>query len=440
VYQSTRSGRRWLIGVAAASALVTALAGCSSGTGTSNTSSSPKNFTFLGVNENTTIAAVLTSLSKNECAPENKALPLKLNKQAQATLDQQLQLLAGQKALPVAFASPNSPALTEKLFKAGDIVDFDSSAASDIAKDIVPAAKSTVGALYKGKTIVLPTELNIEGIWYNKSILEKNNISVPSSWSQLVDAFGTLKAAGVQPISNAGKGGDGWGVTRWVGAYLFRELGPDALSKVADGSAKLTDPDYVKAADAIAALGKAGDFGPSPTSIDYATALNTFLTGKAGFIYMGSWAVSDFNKPDENKIGADNIGFMPFPDVAGGQGSADQTPANAGLTVAISASAYKGSSKVRDWVKCIADNYGTVALQDHGQVTGFTVAGDVKVSALTKLVQDQIAKTKTSVQWFEALFPAAATTASQNNGGLLGSGQSTGEQFMQTVSAGLANG
>lgn len=425
-----------MIGVAGAVALAASLSACSSST---NASADPKNFTYLAINENTTIPAVLTSLSTNQCKAENTALPLKINKQAQATLDQQLQLLAGQKALPTAFSSPQSPDLAKKLFKAGDILDFDSAAAKGVAADIVPAAKSSITALY-GNSIVLPTELNIEGIWYNKAILAKNNIAVPATWDQLVSAFATLKSAGVQPISNAGKGGDGWGVTRWVGNYIFRSMGPDALSAVADGKAKLTDDKYVKAADAIASLGKNGDFGASPTSIDYATALNTFLTGKAGFIYMGSWAVSSFDDPKQNTTGADNIGFLPFPTVAGGVGTAEQTPANVGTTIVVSASAYKGSEKVRNWVQCIADNYGTVALKDKGQVTGLKVDSGVKVSALTTLVQTQITDAKSSVQWFEALFPAAGTTASQNNGGLLGSGQSTGNSFMQTVQASLGNG
>lgn len=438
MFKPTRSRRRLIIAIAGAGALAVSLAACSS-SGSTSSANAPKSFSFLAINENTTIPSVLTEVSTNECKAENKALPLKITKQPQANLDQQLTLLAGQKALPVAFVSPGAPSLTEKLYKSGDIVNFDKTAKT-AAADIVPAADSSVKALYNGETIVLPTELNIEGIWYNNAILKKNGISVPTDWSSLVDAFNKLKAAGVQPISNAGKGGDGWGVTRWVGAYIFRSLGADALTKVANGSAKLMDPNYVKAANAIGDLGKAGDFGPSPQSVDYATALNTFLTGGAGFIYMGSWAVSNFNDPTADKIGSTNIGFLPFPSVSGGKGAADQTPANVGTTISVSASAYKSSPKVQNWVNCIAANYGTVALSKNSQVTGLKVASGLSVSPLTKLVQSQIKDTKTSVQWFEALFSAGATTTSQNNGGLLGSGQSTGTQFMQTVSASLANG
>ncbi len=309
--------------------------------------------------------------------------------------------------------------------------------ATSVSEGVQPAASSVIKSLYDGKQLVLPTELNIEGIWYNKKLLQDNGITVPATWEDLVAAFAKLQAAGVQPISQAGKGGDGWGVTRWVGNYLLRSQGPDALKKVADGSAKLTDPQYVAAADAIANLGKAGYFGKSPTSIDYNTALNTFLTGKAAFIYMGSWALSDFNDATKDKVGADNIGFMKFPAVAGGVGTADQMPANVGTAVAISKKAYEKDPKTQAWVKCIVANYGTVALRDSSQITGFKTDASVEVPALTKQIQTEIAGVQSSVLWFEGYFSAKATTVSQSNGGLLGGGQLTGEKFMQTVSTNL---
>jgi raffinose/stachyose/melibiose transport system substrate-binding protein len=432
-------------GVVGVSALTLVLSACSSGsTGTDSASGgsgkTAANLNFLGINENKTIEATLTTLSKNECKAENTAQPLKVSKQAQGTLDQQLQLLAGQGALPQLFIAANAPSLTQQLAQQGSVQDV--TAAMDklgVSGNVLPAATSVVENLYGGKDLVLPTELNIEGIWYNKKILSDNGIPVPTTWSGLTDAFAKLKSAGIQPVSQAGKGGDGWGVTRWVGDYLARDLGPTALQDVRDGKAKLTDAQYVAAANAVADLGKKGYFGASPTSIDYTTALNTFLTGKAAFIYMGSWAVSDFTSTTENKIGVDNVGFMHFPTVDGGKGTADQMPANVGTAVAISSKDFASDTATQAWVACIVKNYGTVALRDSGQVTGFKVDSGVTVSPLSKLVQDEITNTTTSVLWFEAYFSAKATTTSQNNGGLLASGQLSGSDFMTQVQADLAS-
>ena len=97
----------------------------------------------------------------------------------------------------------------------------------------------------------------------------------------------TLKAAGVQPFSAAGK--DGWPVTRLVGNYIFRDLGPDALQKVADGEAKLTDPEYVDGGRCRrrARQGRLLRRRASARSTT-TTAMNQFLTGRCA--RSSTWA------------------------------------------------------------------------------------------------------------------------------------------------------
>jgi raffinose/stachyose/melibiose transport system substrate-binding protein len=301
---------------------------------------------------------------------------------------------------------------------------------------IQPAAVKTVQNLY-GRFNVMPYQFNIEGIWYNKKLFADQGIAVPTTYDELVAAAAKFKGAGVTPFSASGKAG--WPITRLVSGYLYRDLGPDALQAVADGKAKLTDPAYVKAAQAIADLGKAGFFGEGVGSIDYDTAVQQFLTGKAAMFYMGSWALGDFNDAAKNKIGADNVGFMPFPAVSGGKGTADQIPANVGLPVAVSAKKY--NAKVGDWLSCVTKNYGAAALKDQGAISGFKPVGDTgTLPPLTKLVQDTITKTTTSTLWFEALFNTKATQTSQTNAAPLVTGSITAQDFMKKVQSDLDNG
>ena len=423
-----------MVALAGAGALV--LTGCSAGGGGSEGSGDgASEFTYLSLTENTAVADILTGLSTGACKAENDALPLKITNQPQASFDQQLQLLAGQDALPTIFAAGNTPQLAKDLNDNGQLLDiqstFDDLGVSD---DLLPAATSTIESLY-GSVIALPTEFNVEGLWYNKQILEQNGITPPTTWDELTDAAATLKAAGVQPFSASGE--QGWPLTRLVGNYLFRTIGPDALQKVADGDAKLTDPEYVEAAAAVAELGSEGYFGEGVGSIDYDTSLNTFTTGKAAFLYMGSWALSAFNA-DTNEIGADNIGFVAFPDVAGGEGSNAQLAANVGVPIAVSKKAY--NDEVGAWLSCIADNYGAASLGDQGVLSGFTVNDDaVEVPPLTAELRTTIDESSDSVLWFEALFDAQATTTSQTNAAQLVTGAITPEQFMELVQADLGN-
>ncbi|WP_394552051.1 ABC transporter substrate-binding protein [Agromyces sp. MMS24-JH15] len=414
-----------------------ALTGCSGSGSGGGEVTAPDKFSYLSFAENTSIQETLGALSEGECSAENEALPLDVTTQPQASYDQQLQLLAGQNALPVLFASGNTPQVAKDLQKGGKLVDVEQALEDlDLSDAIIPAAKSTIDALYDGEQYVLPTEFNVEGIWYNKQLFADNGIEVPATWDELVAAADELNAAGVIPFSADGQ--DGWPLTRLVGNYIYRSLGPDALQKVADGDAKLTDPEYVEAATAVAELGEKGYFGPSVTSIDYMTAVNQFLTGQAGMFYMGSWVLANFNDPAQNQIGVENIGFIPFPEVEGGAGSSDQLAANVGVPLALSKASY--SDDVASWLGCFAENFGSNSLENQGVITGFKVSTPVEdLPPLTQTVQEQIDATTQSVLWFEALFNAKAATTSQTNASQLVTGAISPEDFMETVQADLGN-
>ena len=405
------------------------LVGCAAGAPTNGAGGSAK-FDYLGADTNTQIATVLNLMAENECATENKAQPLSVETTPGTTVDQKLQLLAGQNALPAISTASGTPSLMAEFVKAKKIVNI-TEALGDESDNIIPGAQSIIEKLYGGTdAYVLPTEFNIEGIWYNKQIFAENGVDVPTTWDGLVDAVETLDAAGVQPISADGK--DGWPITRLIGNYIFRDLGADALQAVKDGDAKLTDADYVEAADAVAELGDKGAFGPAVGSVDYNGMLNTFLTGGAAMMYNGSWALTNFNDKAQNTIGLENIEYMPFPAVTGGAGSIDDTPANIGIPVMLGQSSY--GTNTQAWIKCFAANYGDLALANGGVVSGFKVT-DVPsdLPELTKVVQAKVAATTTATLRFEALFSAKATTISQQNAALLATGSVSGEDFMKMV-------
>lgn len=415
--------------IAGASAL--ALTACGGGGGSSAGTDSLSLFVNV---ENTEVPAILETLAGDACAAEGETLPLDVETVPQSNLDQQLQLKAGQGDLPVFFSAGNAPALTKTLADSGNVADFDKLLTDlDVIDNIEPAAISTIENLYGGFR-ALPFEYNIEGIWYNKQIFAEQGIEEPQTFDDLVAAADTLDAAGIQPFSASGE--QGWPITRLISSYLFRDLGPDALQKVADGDAKLTDPEYVAAAQAIAGLGTKGYFGQGVGSIDMATSENQFLNGSAAMFYMGSWFLSSANDPEVNRIGAENVGFMPFPGVEGGKGDRSQLAANVGLPITMNAKAVNDDTEA--WLSCITENYGSVALEQENRVSGFALNTEVTdVPPLTQMVQEQVADTETTVLWFEALFSAEATTTSQRNAAPLVSGSISAEDFMSMVQSDL---
>lgn len=412
------------------------LAGCSGGGGGGG-GENPTSFEFLKNAENTTTEPVLDALASGACEAENEALPLEVNSIPQAELDAQVQLLATQDGLPPMFSAGGNPAEGAKLADAGYLVDFDEALTELGVRDkIAEGAVSTIEKLYGGEFTFLPYQYNIEGIFYNKAVFAENGWEVPETWDDLLAVAAEAQAAGLTPFAASGE--QGWPLTRLVSGYLFRTLGADALQKVADGEAKLTDPEYVEAAAAIADLGAKGYFGDNVASLDYDAATNEFLTGKAAMIYMGSWLLGNING-DANQIGADNVGFFKFPAVEGGAGSIDEYPSNVGLPATFNAATYSEDNGVGDWLKCIASNYGNAALQE-GQITGFIADEEVELPAISQTIADEIATAQDSVLWFEALFNAKASNISSTNAALLVTGQLSPEEFMQLVQDALDQG
>ncbi len=416
---------------------VTAACGGSSGGGSATAGSGggkTAKLQFMYVSNNTVWAPVLTALTK-QYAAQKPGSTLSTQPIAQQNLNQIIQLKASQGALPVLYNTPAND-LLQQLNQGGQVLDVQQELDKlGVGSDLLPGPAEVIKEVFGGKVNALPLEFNIEGFWFNKKLFAAHGIMPPSTWPELLADAAKLQAAGVQPL--AASGIQGWPITRLIGNYIFSSLGANAMQKVANGQAKLTDPQYVAAAEAVAGLGAKGYFGQGVASLDYAPAETLFLTGKAAMFYMGSFAIPDFLNQANDKIGLANIGFFPFPSVPGGAGPTPLIAEEAGQPTSINAKDF--TSADAQWLKFVAQNYGDEALSLKGQVSGFVVHHPPKtLPAQTQLTMHLIQTTKTPVLWFEALFGAKATAISQKDAAPLVTGQMSPQQFMSNVQAAIS--
>lgn len=443
------STRRSTIVTGLALASIVSLAACAGGSapgasgdtdGGDFPGTDPENFTVLTANENPTLEAQLDALAADQCAAENEALPLVHEKTAQADTVQKVTLLASQDALPAHFIAGTAMVRPDgDLGTAGLVLDYEELLTETGTFDnILPAAASTVKNVY-GHMVSLPYQYNLEGIWYNKEIFAELGLEEPQTFDELIDAAEAAQGAGYQAFAMPGS--QGFPLTRLMGMYIFREVGPTAMTDIRDGKAKLTDEGYVAGAQALQDMAEAGFFGDGFNSVEADAATTAFLTGKAAMKYDGTWLLSNVNNEDQNEIGIENVGFMPFPAVDGGAGDIEQWPANAGTAMA--ASPKLAGPKVAAWFDCIAENYGQQALQDAGVLSGFTVNGEVTdIPETTAFVQETMAGISgETVLWFEALLDSKSNSLASTNATLLTTGQMTAEQYMADLQASVeANG
>jgi raffinose/stachyose/melibiose transport system substrate-binding protein len=350
----------------------------------------------------------------------------------QAELRQKLQLLAASNSLPTIFPV-DEPSFVGQLHKNGQVADLEEVFKKlGILDKVSPAALVLQKNIGGGKFLSLPLELNIEGIWYNKKLFAAQGLKVPLTFDQMMAAAEKFKAAGIQPFAASGE--QKWPLTRLLNGYVARKFGADAMARVAAGELKVTEPGFIEAARAIQDMGKKGYFGAGVNTIDYTTALQTFMSGKAAMFYMGSWALGDFNNP-ANKIDAETVGFFNFPVVRGGKGSINDWSLNTGIGVVLNA---KYDASIEPVLKCVMNTWGDRSMAERGAISGFKVARlPAGLPALTKDTLQRLSTAKAGYLWFEGKMSAKAAAVATDNVQLLVTGDITPENYMAELQRAL---
>ncbi|MCC7447873.1 MAG: extracellular solute-binding protein, partial [Anaerolineae bacterium] len=142
---------------------------------------------------------------------------------------------------------------------------------------------------FDGKVYAVPFNVAYWILFYNKSVFEKNSLSLPKTWKDFTALCDTLKGKGITPMAQTIDG-------RWPSFILFEELvartaGPDFWNSLMSGKAAYDD---AKVADALAMwkdmIGKGYFTDPG---ITMGTAENSmlplFTQGKVAMLPIGDW-------------------------------------------------------------------------------------------------------------------------------------------------------
>lgn len=162
---------------------------------------------------------------------------------------------------------------------------------------------------YDGKIYGVPTNFASALVFYNTEIFKKVGVEVPKTWTEFMDVCKKIKAAGYAPLSVSAS-------TAWclsmIAGYLCDREGCD-LTKIADGSAKWTDANFVDAATKLKELSQYFQKTYVGDSNDQATA--NFYNGQAAMLVQGSWAIAQIN--GNNASMQDKTGVFQFPGIEG---------------------------------------------------------------------------------------------------------------------------
>lgn len=105
-------------------------------------------------------------------------------------------------------------------------------------------------ASYNGKVYGVPDSADTMEVFYNKTVLAKNHLSVPTTWNQWLSEMKKLKSAGVTPMYVMGV--QQWMLALQMDAVAASTLPTSYIQDLQDKKASYTDAPYVKTLTAFA--------------------------------------------------------------------------------------------------------------------------------------------------------------------------------------------
>ena len=159
------------------------------------------------------------------------------------------------------------------------------------------------------------------GIYYRADIFEKNGITPPKTWAELMAACAKLKAAGVVPFTIGTKAL--WPTGGWFDYLDLRVNGYPFHMDLTSGKVPYTDARVKAVFEKWGELVKNGYFVENHASQDWQEAAPQLAQGKAAMYLMGNFAVDVFKNAG---IKEEQLGFMQFPLITEGVPMAEEAP------------------------------------------------------------------------------------------------------------------
>lgn len=211
--------------------------------------------------------------------------------------------------------------------------------AAGLLKDLTEPAAETIekiggtvaGWQLEGRTYGLPFSIGVVGFWYNKALFADAGIDAPPATMEEFDqAVQKLKDAGIDPVSVGA--GEGWPAAHYWYYFGVRQCSQEVLNN-AVATHDFSDDCWLRAGQSLADLVDTQPFNPgflnTPAQTGPTSASGLLATGNVAMELAGHWEPGVMQGLTEDNLGlGDDLGWFPFPAVAGGEG--DQTAALGG--------------------------------------------------------------------------------------------------------------
>jgi raffinose/stachyose/melibiose transport system substrate-binding protein len=347
---------------------------------------------------------------------------------------QRLETLAAANQLPDLFDTDATP-FAAKLRDAGLMVNVGDWLQEKGLLDAFRPAALAYQQFDDGSVYMLPLEMLMEYFWFNRAIFDEVGIEPPETLEDIVGLCAPLREAGYIPL--AVDGVDGWPLMRNIAFIPFRLTGNEYVKALKKGEASMGDEPGARAVQWVYDLGQNDCFQQGFSSDDYVAARNLFTSGQAAMYYMGTWELGTFTSDDLDPAVRESIDFFTMPMTEGATTEPKEYIAPSGIGMAINANTVDES--VEGFLEFLIAEYPD-RFAAKGQLVPLVAEPVTEgASELFLRAADELAQMgdTVGVPWDTQLDPTTNSRMQQELV-LLASGETTPEEFIETMDAVIA--
>jgi raffinose/stachyose/melibiose transport system substrate-binding protein len=289
---------------------------------------------------------------------------------------------------------------------------------------------------YDGKQYAVPGTMSYTSlIFYDKDMVKAAGYDeFPDTYTSFKEMIAKLVEGGTTPIQLGNKG-------QWVlqSVYLStiadRATGSDYLTKVLDGSATFSDPQFLQGLSVIQEMTNLKAFNGDMNTLDDFQARDNFIQGKGAMFFGGSWDVGPIL---EVKPEGKNIGVARFPALEGGAGKAENVSGVSSVGIALNADL---SNEEKEAAFTFLKYFYSEELYTNLVLDGLMIPANIEipegVSEVTKEVIEATNDGKAPV--YDALLPPTVISVLNNGLQAITLGAITPEQLASDMQKELNN-
>lgn len=179
----------------------------------------------------------------------------------------------------------------EQFARAGYLLALDNNNVPELA-NLPDDAKASLTLRSDGKVYSYAFASQTLGLFVNNAVFRQHGAQPPTTWAELIEVSKALKAKNVVPLANGMA--TAWMCEVFTSVFTNPLLGPGFVDEILAGRATFEDPRYVAALGRLLELREF--LPPGFTGIDYPTAQQLFLSGRAAMFAGGSFEIANFRK------------------------------------------------------------------------------------------------------------------------------------------------